>query len=159
MRKLILSIMAAITLPALALGQAPDAKAKAEQILKQARAAIGDEKKLKDLQGLSITGTARMGAGDRQMESELEIDMLLPDKIKKTTTNQIITQTNALNGDQIWDESIRGMGGEDVSVGSVERQTGRVAHMDGLPEPGQRRSPMAHRQGHQNVPLCRRGHR
>ena len=53
MRKLILSIIVAITIPALALAQAPEAKAKAEQILKQARAAVGDEKKLKELIGLS----------------------------------------------------------------------------------------------------------
>jgi hypothetical protein len=111
MRKLILSIMAAITLPALALAQAPDAKAKAEQILKQARAAIGDEKKLKELQGLSIAGTARTGAGDNQRESDLEIEILLPDKVKKTTTSQRGTQINALNGDQIWNDFVPGMGG------------------------------------------------
>lgn len=111
MRKLTLSIIAAITIPAFALAQAPDAKAKAEQILKQARAAIGDEKKLKELQGLSITGMARMGAGDRQMESDLEIEVLMPDKVKKTTTNQFMTQITALNGDQIWNDFIPGMGG------------------------------------------------
>src|SRR5262245_64127979 len=55
MRKQFLAMIAAVTIPALALAQAPDAKAKAEQILKQARAAVGDEKKLKELQGLSIT--------------------------------------------------------------------------------------------------------
>ena len=111
MRKQLLAMIVAITIPALALAQAPDAKAKAEQILKQARAAIGDEKKLKELQGLSITGTARAGAGDRQMESDLEIEVLMPDKVKKTTTNQFITMINALNGDQIWNDFIPGIGG------------------------------------------------
>jgi hypothetical protein len=111
MRKQILAMVFAITIPALALAQAPDAKTKAEQILKQARAAIGDEKKLKELQGLSITGTARQGAGDRQMESDLEIEVLMPDKVKKTTTNQFITMINALNGDQIWNDFVPGMGG------------------------------------------------
>jgi len=111
MRKQFLAMIAAITVPALALAQAPDAKAKAEQILKQARAAIGDEKKLKELQGLSITGTTRQGAGDRQMESDLEIEMLMPDKVKKTATNQAITMISALNGDQIWSDLIPGMGG------------------------------------------------
>jgi len=110
MRKLILTIIAATSIPALALAQAPDAKAKAEQILKQARAAIGDEKKLKDLQGLSATGTVRQTFGDRQNESELEIEMLMPDKIKKTTNSQFGTQINALNGDQVWNDFIPGMG-------------------------------------------------
>ena len=111
MRKLILSIIVAITIPALALAQAPDAKAKAEQVLKQARAAIGDEKKLKELQSLSITGTTRQGAGDNQRESDLEIEVLMPDKVKKTTSNQFITQINALNGDQTWNDFIPGVGG------------------------------------------------
>src|SRR5215475_7302552 len=111
MRKQLLAMIVAIIIPALALAQAPDAKAKAEQILKQARAAIGDEKKLKELQGLSITGTARTGAGDRQMESDLEIEVLMPDKVKKTTTNQFMTMINALNGDQIWNDFIPGIGG------------------------------------------------
>jgi hypothetical protein len=111
MRKQVLSLFVAFTIPALALAQVPDAKAKAEQILKQARAAIGDEKKLKELQGLSITGTVRQGAGDNQRESDLEIEVLMPDKVKKTITNQFMTLTNTLNGDQIWNEFISGMGG------------------------------------------------
>src|SRR5262245_9915979 len=110
MRKQLLAMIVAITIPALAPAQAPDAKAKTEQILKQARAAIGDEKKLKELQGLSITGTARQSVGDRQMESDLEIEVLMPDKVKKTTTGQRGTQINALNGDQIWNDFIPGMG-------------------------------------------------
>jgi hypothetical protein len=111
MRKLILSIIAASTIPALALAQAPDAKAKAEQILKQARAAIGGEKKLKELQSLSLTGTIRRGAGDNQRESDLEIDILMPDKVKKTTSDQFMTMVNALNGDQTWNDFIPGVGG------------------------------------------------
>src|SRR5262245_62424062 len=111
MRKQLLAMIVAITIPALALAQAPDAKAKAEQILKQGRAAIGDEKKLKELQGLSITGMARIGAGDNQRESDLEIEILLPDKVRKTTSSQRGAQINALNGDQIWNDFIPGMGG------------------------------------------------
>src|SRR5262245_16409961 len=119
MRKQFLAMIAAVTIPALALAQAPDAKAKAEQILKQARAAVGDEKKLKELQGLSITGTTRISAGDRQMESDLEIEVLMPDKVKKTTTNQFMTMINALNGDQIWNDFIPGMGGAGPGGGFV----------------------------------------
>jgi hypothetical protein len=110
MRKQILAIIAAITIPALTLAQAPDAKAKADQILKQVRAAVGDEKKLKELQGLSITGTARIGAGERQMESDLEIEVLMPDKVKKTTNSQFATIITTLNGDQVWNDFIPGAG-------------------------------------------------
>src|SRR5438128_1672765 len=104
MRKLILSIIVAATIPALALAQAADAKAKAEQLLKQARAAIGDEKKLKELQSLSIAGTVRQTVRERQTESELEIEVLMPDKVKKTTNGQFGTIINALNGDQVWND-------------------------------------------------------
>jgi hypothetical protein len=110
MRKQVLAIIAAVTIPALALAQSPDAKAKAEQILKQARAAVGDEKKLKELQGLSITGTARSGAGERQMESDLEIEVLMPDKVKKTTNGQFGTLITTLNVDQVWNDFIPGVG-------------------------------------------------
>ncbi len=116
MRRLILSIIALVTIPALAPAQGADAKAKADEILKKARAAIGDEKKLKELQGLSITGTARQSFGERQIESDLEIEVLMPDKIKKTTTNQFVTQISALNGDQIWNDFIPGMGGGGFAI-------------------------------------------
>jgi hypothetical protein len=111
MRKLILSIFAIVTIPSLAPAQAPDAKAKAEQILKQARAAIGDEKKLKELQSLSFTGTGRQSFGERQIESELEIEIMMPDKVKKTTNSQFGTSINALNGNQFWSDFIPVMGG------------------------------------------------
>ena len=128
MRKQVLAIIAAVTIPALALAQAPDAKAKAEQVLKQARAAVGDEKKLKELQGLSITGTARSGAGERQMESDLEIEVLMPDKVKKTTNGQFATLITTLNGDQVWNDFIPGAG-----MGGVG---GMVCHAGGPGGPG-----------------------
>jgi hypothetical protein len=109
MRKLILSFIVAVTIPAMALAQSPDAKAKAEEILKKARAAIGDEKKLKELQSISIAGTVRQNFMGRDTESDLEIEMLMPDKVKKTTTNPAITAITALNGDQVWNDFISSM--------------------------------------------------
>jgi hypothetical protein len=85
---------------ALALAQGGDAKA--EQILKQARAAIADEGKFKSFVGLQATGTVRQTFGDRQNESELEIEMMAPDKIKKSQISTFGTIVTALNGDQLW---------------------------------------------------------
>src|SRR5262249_12884770 len=102
MRKLILAMIAAISIPAIALAQAPDAKAKADQILKQSRATIGDEKKLKDLQGLSFAGAVRQTFGERQLESELEIDVLMPDQIRKTTNSPRGIETQTFNGADFW---------------------------------------------------------
>ncbi|MGH9799508.1 MAG: hypothetical protein ACRD82_04025, partial [Blastocatellia bacterium] len=79
-QKLILGLMLTASLAASAFGQ--DAKAKAEEIIKQARAAIGSESKFKGLQTLSAEGTARNTFGQNQIESQLELEMLMPDKIR-----------------------------------------------------------------------------
>ncbi|MGH9936110.1 MAG: hypothetical protein ACREAM_07680, partial [Blastocatellia bacterium] len=143
MRKLILTIIAAISIPALALAQAPDAKAKAEQILKQARAAIGDEKKLKDLQGLSASGSARQTFGERQNESELEIEILMPDKIRKTTNSQRGTETLTFNGADFWRDFVPAMGGGGPGGGFVIRPGGGPGGPGGFGGPGGANSPMA----------------
>ncbi|MFZ4986143.1 MAG: hypothetical protein ACOYLF_11840 [Blastocatellia bacterium] len=95
----------------MALAQGGDAKA--EQILKQARAAIADEGKFKSFVGLQATGTVRQTFGDRQNESELEIEMMAPDKIKKSQISSFGTIVTALNGDQLWNDFVPavGMGG------------------------------------------------
>lgn len=110
MRRLIIAVMLVSALAAAAFAQGADAQAKAEQILKQARAAIGDEAKIKNVQSLTATGTARQSFGDRQMESELQIDMLMPDKVMLTNTSQFVTRISTLNGDKMWSEFIPGMG-------------------------------------------------
>lgn len=110
MRRLTIAMMLVLALAAAALAQGADAQAKAEQILKQARAAIGDEAKIKNLQSLTATGTARQTMGERQMESELQIDLLMPDKIMLTNTSQFMTRVSTLNGDKMWNEFIPGMG-------------------------------------------------
>ncbi len=104
------ALMLILSLSAAAFAQNADAKAKADEILKKARAAIGDESKLKAVQGLSASGTARQSFGERQMESELEIEMMMPDKIRKTTNSQFATITNALNGEQLWNDFVPGVG-------------------------------------------------
>lgn len=113
MKKLTLALAPTVLLvlafTASALGQ--DAKAKAEQILKQARAAIGSDSKLKGLQSLSASGTSRQTFGQFQMENTIEIEMLLPDKIKRTTDGQRGTNILAMNGATIWRDNIAPVGG------------------------------------------------
>jgi hypothetical protein len=57
---------------------------KAEQLLAQARAALGGEKNLSKVQGLSCTGTYQRTMQDRQLSGELTIDLQLPDKMLRT---------------------------------------------------------------------------
>ena len=64
--------------------------AKAEQILKQARAAIADDGKWKNLQSLSATGTQRStGFNNQPQQNDLQLDLLLPDKVMRTTTSPL----------------------------------------------------------------------
>lgn len=112
MKKRGLLVLAALWLMG-SIGLAQGADAKAEQILKQARAAIADEGKFKSFVGLQATGTVRQTFGDRQNESELEIEMMAPDKIKKSQISSFGTIVTALNGDQLWNDFVPavGMGG------------------------------------------------
>jgi hypothetical protein len=111
MRKFLFAITLLAALGASAVAQ--DAKAKAEQVIKQARAAIGDESKWKNLQGLTASGTSRQSMGERQMESEIQIDVLMPDKIMRATNSQFGSTINTLNGEQLWSDFVPavGMGG------------------------------------------------
>lgn len=88
--------------------------AKADAIIKQARAAIGKEDKFKAMQTLSAEGTIRSQAGPMgQQEAPLEFEMLLPDKIKLTQTPQFGTIIRAFDGTNMWTDIIPnvGMGG------------------------------------------------
>ena len=111
MTQLAPGLLLVFSLTAMAFGQNADAEAKADQIIKQARAAIGDESKLKALQSLSATASARQSFGERQFESEVEVEILMPDKIKRTTTNQFMTNTLAINGTDLWNDRVMAVGG------------------------------------------------
>src|SRR5262245_19665494 len=106
MRKLIIGLLLPAllvsTLAASAFGQ--DAKAKAEEILKQARAGIGSESTFKNLQTLSSEGTIRRNFGQNQIESQLELEMMLPDKIKLSEISQRGTQIRGFDGTKTWND-------------------------------------------------------
>jgi hypothetical protein len=92
---------------------AQDAAAKAQQLIAQARAALGGDK----LKSLSATGNYRRTFGQMEMSGEVSYDLLLPDKIMKTETMNPapsieITRVETLNGDDVWeDQQQRGGGG------------------------------------------------
>ena len=75
MRKL-LSLLALVLLCA----PAAFADSRAQEVLKQAREAIGGEEQLQKIQGLHINGQYRRVFGDRQMGGDREISILLPNK-------------------------------------------------------------------------------
>jgi outer membrane lipoprotein-sorting protein len=110
MRKVIPALMIVFSISAATFAQTADPRAKAEEVLKQARAAIGDESKLKSLQSLSFSGMTRRTFGEMQMESETEYEMIFPDKFKRSDNSQFGSVITALNGDQVWTDRVAGVG-------------------------------------------------
>jgi len=115
MRKMMFAFAVALTLPFAVFAQNADKAAKAQEVLKQARAAIGDESKLKALNSLSASASFRRTQGEREVSGEIELELLMPDKIKISNHMQIgpmdITQVQALNGTEVWTDFIGGPGG------------------------------------------------
>jgi hypothetical protein len=89
---------------------------RAQEILKQARAAIGGDERLQKLEALHINGQYRRVFGDRQMSGEREISILLPNKylvedaMNMGGLSTSMINTHALNGEHAWNGSSGGGG-------------------------------------------------
>ena len=105
MQWLIVSLISlAMTLGGLAARAAGDTKA--EQLLAQARAALGGEKNLNKVQGLTASGTYQRTMQDRQLSGELTIDLQLPDKMLRTETmnpmgDMTVVTEQGINGEKL----------------------------------------------------------
>jgi hypothetical protein len=89
---------------------------KAQEVLKQARQAIGGEEQLQKIQGLHINGQYRRMFGDRQMGGDRDISILLPNKYLVEDAMNAgglragMINTRGLNGDRAWTGSSGGGG-------------------------------------------------
>jgi hypothetical protein len=89
---------------------------KAQEVLKQARQAIGGEEQLQKIQGLHINGQYRRVFGDRQMGGDRDISILLPNKYLVEDAMNAgglragMINTRGLNGDRAWTGSSGGGG-------------------------------------------------
>lgn len=89
--------------------------ARAEEVLKQAREAIGGER-LQKIEGLSINGQYRRVFGDRQMGGDREISISLPNKylvedaMNTGGMSVSMLNTRGLNGEKAWSGSSGGGG-------------------------------------------------
>jgi hypothetical protein len=105
MQRLIVSLMSMVmTLGVLGARAAADTKA--EQLIAQAREALGGDKNLSKVQGLTATGSYQREIGDRQLSGEITIDLQLPDKMLRTESmrpmgDATIEMLNGMNGDQV----------------------------------------------------------
>src|SRR5215510_6137642 len=108
---------------------AQDAATKAQQLIKQARAALGGDK----LKSLSATGNYRRTFGQMEMSGEVNYDLLLPDKMMKTETmspmpSLEITRIETINGEDVWeDQQQHGGGGGVVMFRRAGAGTGGAA--------------------------------
>src|SRR6476661_8012625 len=97
--------------------------ARAQEILKQARQAIGGDEQLQKIQGLEIKGQYRRTFGDRQMGGDREISILLPNKylvedaMNAGGLSTAMINTRALNGDKAWSGNSGGGGGMFIRMG------------------------------------------
>jgi hypothetical protein len=108
MKKLIPALFLSLLFVANAL-----ADSRAEEVLKQAREAIGAER-LQKLEGLHINGQYRRIMGERQMAGDREISILLPNKylvedaMSMGSMSTSIINTRGLNGERSWSGSSGG---------------------------------------------------
>jgi hypothetical protein len=83
------------------------ADSKANELLAQAKSAIGGEKQIAKVKGLALGGTVVRAIGDRQMRGEIAIDLQLPDKMVRTDSispmgdSAMVVTEQGLNGDTL----------------------------------------------------------
>lgn len=93
--------------------QAPADKARAQELLAQARDALGGDAKLKAVQSLVLNGSFRRVMGPQMPESsgDFEMELLLPDKYKRTENMSLmggaaqVTRIDGFNGEQMFTDS------------------------------------------------------
>ena len=79
---------------------------KAEQLMAQARAALGGEKNLNKVKGLTATGTYQRTMQDRQLSGEVTIDLELPDKMLRTESMNPMGDMTLVTGQGINGEKL-----------------------------------------------------
>jgi hypothetical protein len=99
-----------------AVSAAPQADTKAEDVLTAARAALGGEDALAKIQSVTVTGSSRRLMGQREMTSDVTLDLLLPDKYRHTEEmgfagGPSFTRVSVVNGNDVWDDSTNRGGG------------------------------------------------
>lgn len=87
---------------------------RAEDLLKEARTAIGGDEALQKIQSLLMKGQYRRVLGDREMTGEREVSIMLPDKylaedsFSQGGLSTAVINTRGLNGEKAWNSSSGG---------------------------------------------------
>src|SRR5262245_45207589 len=100
------NVMTMLVVAAVA-ASATGADKKADELIAQARAAIGGEKNVAKVQGLSLAGAISRAMGDRTIGGEITLDLQLPDKMLRTDSispmgdSVMVIQEQGFNGDTL----------------------------------------------------------
>src|SRR6185312_7933630 len=119
MSKLLLILTLILSTASIAFGD----DARAQEILKQARQAIGGDEQIQKIHGLQINGQYRRVFGDSQMGGDREISILLPNKylvedaMNAGGLSTAMINFRGLNGDQAWSGNSGGGGGMVFRIG------------------------------------------
>src|SRR5689334_16100284 len=102
----VLTLLIALAMSAGSLVARVTGDTKAAELLAQARAAIGGEKQLAKVQGLTCAGTVQRLMGDRRVSGDVTIDVQLPDKMLRTDAispmgDLVVVTEQGINGDKL----------------------------------------------------------
>ncbi len=112
--------------------------ARAQEILKLARHAIGGDEQLQKIQGLQINGQYRRVFGERQMAGDREISILLPNKylvedaMNAGGLSTAMINFRGLNGDKAWSGNSGGGGGMVFRMGGPGGQQASPEQMEAM---------------------------
>jgi hypothetical protein len=127
MKLLTLLVLSLLSVPVfISAARADDQRA--QEILKQAREAIGGAERLQKIESLHINGQYRRVFGERQMGGDREISILLPNKylvedaMNMGGLSTSMINTRALNGDHAWSGSSGGGGAMIFRIGPNGQQ-------------------------------------
>src|SRR5215213_735941 len=109
---------------------------RAQEILKQARQAIGGDEQLQKIQGLQINGQYRRTFGERQMGGDREISISLPNKylvedaLNAGGLSTAMISFRGLNGEKAWSGNSGGGGGMVFRMGGPGGQQASPEQME-----------------------------
>ena len=116
--------------------------ARAAQLIEQARAAIGGEAKLKAIESLTASGKLRRVIqtqdGESQIEGEIELSLLLPDKYKRVETTSLaegmaqVERISGFNGEETFSDARSSGGGMVMIRTAPETPQGQAAQARSL---------------------------
>jgi len=110
---------------------------RAAELLAQARAALGGERTLTQVQGLSAAGTFTRALPDRQINGDLTLDIQLPDKMLRTESvspfgDATIVTLQGINGEQVLRNARTIGGGPNMIVRMAPPPSGSDAEAQAL---------------------------